>query len=375
MKQYTPIPFFNKKMSLLCAALLLTLMGYSQVMIVSNSIGLREQFMVDNLYQISIINTSNQTISGRIRGVILDRSQREIAEIYSSPLSIEAGNSVTGKQIPWQGVPRFGRFLASQQLQETGQLIPGNYTICYQVINNQGVGLVNNCLEQRVRPSGPPELVYPANREQVEIPNPSLTWRGPLPMPLGAEIEYRIKLVEMRKGQKPERAVVQNAPLLEQTVHTLSSLNYPLDALPLEDGKTYAWQVQAYSNQFELGKTSVWEFTYKVPKEFTAARYLGINDTYRFARPSLNGHLYKADGGYIRFAYDNRSGLTQLPYELIAFDGSGKTTYTPPTVNLSAGLNLVDLNISSLITSAKRLVLTIKEPNGHQQYLEIDYQP
>lgn len=375
MKQYAPIPFKIKKTSLSLAALLWALMGYSQVMIVSNSVGLREQFMVDNLYQISVVNTSSQAINGRIRGVIMDRSQREIAEIYSSPLSIEAGGSVTGKQIPWQGVPRFGRFLASQQLRETGQLTPGNYTICYQVINSQGTALANNCLEQRVRPSGPPELLYPANQEQVTIPNPNLTWRGPLPMPLGAEIEYRIKLVEMRAGQKPERAVVSNAPLLEQRVQTFSNINYPLDAPPLEEGKTYAWQVQAYSNQFELGKTSVWQFTYKVPKELNSAKALGINDTYRFARPNLNGRLYKANAGYIRFAYDNRSGLAQLPYELVAFSGVGKTTYTPPSVSLSAGLNLIDLNISAIITTAQKLVLTIKEPNGHQQYLEIDYQP
>jgi len=30
---------------------------------------------------------------------------------------------------------------------------------------------------------------------------------------------------------------------------------------------------------------------------------------------------------------------------------------------------------SPLITSPQKLVLTIKEPNGHLQYLEIDYQP
>lgn len=375
MKQHTPMSFLMKKMSLLLAALLFTLMGYSQVMIVSNTVGLREQFMVDNLYQISVVNTSTKAISGRIRGVILDGSQREVAEVYSGPLNIEAGASVTGKQIPWQGVPRFGRLLASQQLRETGQLTPGNYTVCYQVLNTQGTTLANNCLEQRVRPSGPPELLYPANGEQIETPNPALTWRGPLPMPLGADIDYRIKLVEMRPGQKPERAVVSNAPLLEQTLNTISNLNYPLDAPPLEEGKTYAWQVQAYTNQFELGKTSVWQFTYKVPKDLTAAKALGINDTYRFARPELNGRFYKSNAGFIRFAYDNRSGLAQLPYELVAFHGSGKTTYTVPSVSLSAGLNLIDLNISALFTTAQKLVLTIKEPNGHRQYLEIDYQP
>lgn len=364
-----------KKLSLLLFTLFYGLLAYSQVMIVSNAVGVREQFIVDNLYQISVVNTSGKQLAGRLRGVILDGSQREIAEIYSGVINLEAGSNLSGKQIPWQGVPRFGRLMASQQLRETGQLLPGNYTICYQLISSQGTTLANNCLEQRVRPSGPPELLFPANGEQVDMPNPSLTWRGPLPMPLGSDIEYRIKVVAIRTDQKPERAIVTNPPLLEKSVNTISSINYPLEAMPLEEGKTYAWQVKAYSGQFELGQTSIWTFNYQIPKETTAARVLGINDTYRFARPALVGRFYAANGGFIRFAYDNRSGLAQLPYEILAFHGSGKTTYTPPTINLNAGLNLIDLNVSTLVTTAQKLVLTIKEPNGHRQYLEINYQP
>jgi hypothetical protein len=352
--------------------LLLLNCTFAQVAIISNSIGLRDQFLVDNLYQISVVNAGTSSVLAKLKGVVLDDRQQKIAEVWSGTMQIAAGSSIIGSQIPWQGLPQFSNNRDAQYLQETGQLTPGNYTICYQLIGNQNVVLSTNCLEQKVRPSSPPELLYPYDQEKITVQYPVLTWRGPLPMPATIGINYDLKLVELRAGQSIQRALISNIPLVYRQGLNISSLTYPMDAPVLEAGKDYAWQVIAYNNRNELGKTSIWKFTYE-PKAEPPSENKPKVHSYRFADAEPNGKFYQTKDGVVHFAYDNRMGLANLEYELSCFGEEGMKKIQAPKIDLNSGVNLIDLNLTKLVTSTNKLVLTIIEPNGNRQYLGIDY--
>ncbi len=87
-----------------------------------------------------------------------------------------------------------------------------------------------------------PELIFPAEDDTVYTGTPLLQWTA-----IGGSFQpaYEVRVSEILESQAPEEALDGNTPLLELEDLFATSLLYPEDALELESGSSYAWQVRA----------------------------------------------------------------------------------------------------------------------------------
>ena len=99
------------------------------------------------------------------------------------------------------------------------------------IINNPGSGL------QLISPGAP----LNNSPEQISEKNPLFQW-------FSQETTYDFYVYQVRAGQTSASDITSNTPIYYQKGITGTTLPYPLSAVPLEQGTTYAWQIIAHSN-------------------------------------------------------------------------------------------------------------------------------
>ena len=135
------------------------------------------------------------------------------------------------------------------KISRTGMLPEGDYEACAEVVNLWGDILITNiCAYFTISHPEPPELIYPVDHEMVFDPYPIFQWIPPQ-VPPTQNLVNVFRLVELLDGQLPEIAIEANYPHYENFNVFDSNLEYPLDGLNLEPGKSYVWQVQALDFQ------------------------------------------------------------------------------------------------------------------------------
>ncbi len=162
----------------------------------------------------------------------------------------------------------------------TGVLPEGDYQLCARVLDSGGKLLTESCGSFSISLPEPPELIYPETGTAVTSPQPVFQWT-PLSVSPDVGLTYRIRVVEKLPQQTPLTAIQSNIPVYEGEVTGAPMLVYPLDALPLEQGKEYAWQVEALNDALEPitagGRQSeIFTFTYG---EATTLASIGLPDT------------------------------------------------------------------------------------------------
>jgi hypothetical protein len=346
---------------------------FGQLNVIPTSSGVMNQFTLEDLFRINVINTSGTTLSGKLKASIMTVDQQMVAEVYSQPLRLEIGKIIAGRQITWQRALQYGKSKVSSQLQLNGQLTTGDYAVCYQFISDQGnVTNSNYCFEKEIRPFSQFNLISPYDQETVNLPNPILNWQPLRTFARLNGINYSLKLVKLvDQNQAPERAIVINPPTIQLANLSINSLVYPPAALPLVDGATYVWQVTAYQGKAEIGKTQIWEFTYQAPKK---EKQEPIEYAYTYASTTASGHYTLTKGGNISLAYDNHYGLSNLNYD-IQVEGEQNLKLKHPEVKLRQGLNLINLPIEQIMNANEdvSLILQIKEPDGSVYYLPVKH--
>jgi len=166
-------------------------------------------------------------------------------------------------------------------INQTGNLAEGNYTLSVEpevVDEGAVVSEIPAFASFTVRYAEPPILTSPAD-ESVVSPNfPLFSWTGVGGMPAGAMVEYELKIVELFEGQTPGMAIQSNLPVLEE-VMTNPTFVYGDDQLPLEPGKSYAWQVQARETVFNVpfsqeGLTEIYSFRVMDDEGYTTEQFV-----------------------------------------------------------------------------------------------------
>lgn len=120
-------------------------------------------------------------------------------------------------------------------------------------------GVIEDCVFGRKEDIFLINLVDPEDKARLYELNPMLSWVVNYPFTSG--LSYKIRVVEMKKGQNAVNAVKRNNPVYEEKGLMQMSVNYPVYARPLEVGHTYAWTVDAYYKDLLLGGAEVWQFT------------------------------------------------------------------------------------------------------------------
>jgi len=130
-----------------------------------------------------------------------------------------------------------------------------------------GNELGKHCITLPVYLPGAPRLISPQGGSKLKQKHPHFSWTTPAPQPPNIQIQYKLKIVEILKGQTKKEAMGANVPWFEKGGLTTMSLGYPASARPLEKTKEYAWQIQAIdASGFPVGKnqgrSEIWQFEY-----------------------------------------------------------------------------------------------------------------
>lgn len=156
-----------------------------------------------------------------------------------------------------------------RQAFQSGSFPEGNYRITIEPeIVGSSVPGIEGIANFMVRFPQPPTLVSPSNGESIAptVTTPVFSW-SPVMGPPGMMVEYEFLLVELFDGQNPSEAVESNREHASAASVGTTMLPYTASFLPLEEGKTYAWQVTARDVNGEIpinneGRSEVRVFTY-----------------------------------------------------------------------------------------------------------------
>lgn len=142
------------------------------------------------------------------------------------------------------------------------KLPEGMFQYCVQVTGLGGEVLqevVEDCVFGRNEDIFLINLIDPEDKAKLYERNPMLSWVANYPF--ASSLSYKIKVVEMKKGQNTVNAIKRNNPVFEEKGLMQMSINYPIYAKPLQVGSTYAWTVDAYYRDLLLGGAEPWQFT------------------------------------------------------------------------------------------------------------------
>ncbi|MEN9609796.1 MAG: hypothetical protein RLZZ628_610 [Bacteroidota bacterium] len=350
------------KKGILCFAL--SLLGQIAPALIAQTVqllpmnGMNEYFFMDQLWDVQLLATKAVAGNLEIR-IEQGNSSARILTATSAAMPLKVGANTLSTAARASMSLNYGATAAAASLRQTGKLPFGQYTLCYTFRDAAGLNLGIWCQEKTIRPLSPPELVSPNDQSLVETTQPFLMWRAPFPLQ-NEGLEYNIRLTEVPAGMNPAEALRTRPPHLNLSRQRDPFLPYPLIGKPLENGKTYAWQVSALSGNFDLGVTDIWSFKVKTPAPDTLKKQTA---SYCWLKSSDDG-TYCQSVDSLKFVYQNNTGDATLQYSITDPNNQVlKIAY--PTVKLQPGMNQLTLPFNQLgeitINQSYRLEVISKE--------------
>ena len=231
---------------------------------------------------IGTLTITNPT--GTDRNVLLayrvtDQGGHLLASGRSNPLLIPAGPpTVLSDFVNLPGSSQHDQTL-EDRMRRTGRLPEGENTTCVAVTDAGGFVMAEDCATFSIVYPDPPYLIGPLDEAALASGFPILQWT-PMQVPPAFHLTYLVRVSEVLAGQTPLQALVANIPVFEATTNS-TSLEYPIGATPLVEGKSYAWRVQAldqngYAASSNDGRSEVWTFRFDVRREAPAPRPLAF---------------------------------------------------------------------------------------------------
>ncbi len=223
---------------------------------------------------LTIFNNLRQSTSVRLRVTLMKEGTGVVLNSLSDIINIP---SIPTVLINNTKIIKFSSASYShsdlKNIERTGRIPEGHYTLCIDVEDVEGKVLVKNvCSDFTIVYPDPPHLVTPFDADSLEsnVKYPVFQWT-PVVVPADYQLRYSLRIVEILNGQTPLKALDSNIPQYENDNIFTTTLIYPISALPLDTGKTYAWQVQVL-DQFGFpptqnnGKSEIFTFNYKHQK-------------------------------------------------------------------------------------------------------------
>jgi hypothetical protein len=235
------------------------------------------QLSVSDLYNIELVNTTNERVEFYLFGTLAESKAGLIATATTVPITLGPKERKQFKasdlpQTPDISYPNTDNRY-KEALMRKGSLPDGNYTICLyakQTETNEELG--NDCIDQEITIESEAEitLLTPDNKIQIGADEPVIfSWAV-----LGGKSEgpYKIKIVEIKGDESPDNAILKNKAFFEKEDIRMTTFQYPSSAPKFKEGKTYAWQISTgkiKSSIFSLNLISL------------------ISDEYNFIRQDL----------------------------------------------------------------------------------------
>ncbi|WP_315820232.1 hypothetical protein [Paraflavitalea speifideaquila] len=130
------------------------------------------------------------------------------------------------------------------------------------------------------------------------------------------------------------------------------------------------WQVTAYTGTSIITKSEIWAFTIRCEEEKKKEE----KDSYRELKEVPDGSFYIANR-VLRFSCTNAYAATRLNYSIVNLAQPDAFVKQLPELQLNAGLNKYDLDLSSLngFKEGQQYLLKVALPNGRIGSLRFIY--
>ena len=221
--------------------------------------------------QLQVTNPTQQTVRTLVEVKLLGRMRGPVASSPSKPLDVPPGIQIYRAR----DVIDFGNLQIDPSVRalalQTGRIPDDDYQFCVALIDPDSrrsliAGLACSTPVSILSAPGP-QLISPSDGDSVGV-FPLFQWTPTMSVRQGS-IRYHIRISEVIQSQLPSQALAANLPYHEADVLTGTSYLYPLSARPLEEGKLYAWMVQAFDPVANVtvgsdeGKSQIWTFRVK----------------------------------------------------------------------------------------------------------------
>jgi hypothetical protein len=284
-----------KKLFLLLILFILTGYCFGQV-----SVSLQQpppnQLRAADLWKLTLINSSRNTLQVTLYGTLEEATAGNIADGNSKPMVLPPGI----KKITYDDVKTGNVNFKSGKWQnaftQTGNAPSGDYTICIHVKDLQGNEIGSGCINQSVQIVSAPVLNSPADGDSIPtMPMPSFTWMPSMPAPSG-QFTYKLKIVEIIGNQSSIIAIQSNPSFFEKSDIRTTQFQYSISGRTFDPNKKYAWTVQCIDNSgLGIGENN----GLAAPFEFITKPNIVLTGNSHHS-PSLHGTMATAVGDTIR---------------------------------------------------------------------------
>jgi hypothetical protein len=215
------------------------------------------QLGVKDMWNLTVRNTSAKDVQVILRGTADEVKEGRLVDGKTGLFTLKANESriISGSNIPGGGTYSWQNKKFQEAILRSGNAPSGSYTICVYAESESGAPLGQDCFQQNIALQSPSILISPVDGASIAQGQPLLfTWLTPTPSAQGTT--YSIRIVEVLGNQSATDAVIKNSAVFEQKEIRSTSLQYPVSARKLVEGKKYAWQISSG----EL-KSEAWVFT------------------------------------------------------------------------------------------------------------------
>ncbi len=226
------------------------------------------QLNAADIWRFTLINTTNRNFNVYLKGRATEINKSELI-VSGQTIKILLKARET-KNMKVSDLPKLPDITYHTQnsiykttLETQGKFPPGEYEICISVFDADTVReLDSDCYEQGVQETGLLSLISPSDEEEIDLKAPIIfSWT-----PVNMTRDYKLKLVEMQKGQSPVDAVKNNKVFFERSGLTTNIFRYPATEKKFDSSKTYAWKVTVTGASGAVVESEVWSFKFKKSK-------------------------------------------------------------------------------------------------------------
>ncbi len=302
------------------------------------------QLRTTDIWNLSLTNLTGKTLTVIISGTLEDAGEGIVVDGTSKHLSLPPGTKRITYDDVKSGSVNFKSGKWREAFTRTGNAPSGDYTICIYVKSEEGEDLGTDCIEQKVEITGAPQLIFPADGEEIPVGVlPTFTWLPPMPAP--QDVEYKIKIVEILGDQSPEEAMNRNKTFFERKGIKTTIFYYPSSEKKFEEGKKYGWMVSAGEVNSEIFSFSImsascgsiidsifiecngWDIATGLPEYSVTLSLHNLPTNINFQCDAVYNSI-SANTGTI-------TGLTPVPPLTIVPNTTGSFTFTYSPPNLS----------------------------------------
>jgi hypothetical protein len=320
-------------------------------------------FKSESLLNLNINSSFASDLKVHIEAVISDQQQSPLISFKTEDFILKPGlNDINNLS-----VISFKYFNAQikEAIMKSGYLPPSEYNYCIRVypyerpLAGELCGTIGYIIS-------PPELISPFNTEHVPTKYPQLTWHAPTPLTpeMVTTLNYELKIVELGPEQPAYAAISDNPAIYYNKNIRNEFIQYGANNHELESGKTYVWQVIAYSGETFLGKSEIWVFSVDSLNKDKIKTFSGY---YISPKKSFDG-VFANFTNVVKFKIET-------PYELKPSDvrilNSNRQDLTPDSLKIEHhyGASWYSINLTDYPAFKDKSCYFIEITNGDERFI------